>query len=133
MAARRSATIFAALVSALLLALAGAPALAAHHEEGEHGEEMGEKMKKEGMEEQAEAKSALAKQVSEALGAEEGLSGVHAKAMGKTVKLKGTVANASLRDRAEAIASGVEGVESVKNEIEVDVAAGGSDTGSGGY
>lgn len=128
MAARRSATIGAALVSALLLALAGAPALAAHHEEGEHGEKA-----KESMEKEAGAKGELAKQVAEKLGAEDGLSGVHAKAMGSTVTLKGTVAKANLRDRAEEIASGVEGVDSVKNEIEVDVAAGGSDTGSGGY
>lgn len=130
MAVRRSGTIGAALVAVFALALAGAPALGASHEEGEAGA---------GMEEGADAHEGtekgahgdLAKRVSEELGSEEGLSGVRADAKEGTITLRGTVAKTAQRERAEELASGIEGVDSVRNEIEIDVASPPAEDASG--
>lgn len=122
MAVRRNGSIGAALVAAFALALAGAPALAESHEGGESGA-MEEGMQ-EGMEEGAGAHGDVAARVSEKLGAEEGLSGVHAEAHEGTITLRGTVSDATHRQRAEEIASNVEGVQTVRNEIRIgDVAS----------
>lgn len=134
MAVRQNAkSIGAAFVAAFALALAGAPALADHHEKSGSEKGMDEGGMQEGMQGEMGAKGDLASKVSEKLSGEEGLSNVRAMAEEGTVTLQGTVAKSADRERAEELASGIEGVDSLKNEIEIDVASppsGGSE-GSG--
>lgn len=135
MIVRHSASVGAACAAAFALALAGAPALADSHMEGESGAGMEESTPGAGMDMEGEpgtgthegtekgATDDVAKKVSEKLESEEGLAGVHAMAEEGTITLRGTVAKSADRERAEELASNIEGVDSVRNEIEIDVAS----------